>query len=135
MAPADLGELQAKYVEIRRLRSTPLDAAEAKLAMRALAARFPGALRELDALPMAEIDERLRALGRALADPGATLPWMPAMTLFHRLVREALASPERRAGPAGRRWMDAVLDDLARTLGVTATEARRLVLPPRGTRP
>lgn len=58
--------------------------------MRALAAEFPGALRELDELPLAEIEARVEALS---APPPPT--WAPAMARYHGWMRLGLAVKRR----------------------------------------
>jgi hypothetical protein len=86
--------LRAKYVEIRRLR-TESDPSP-QLAMRELAADFPGALRELDELPIQLIEERIVALEAALA--GGPLPdWARWAIAYHGLLRVVLRI-RRRAG-------------------------------------
>lgn len=84
--------LVAKYEEILRLRraGSAESAAQARPALRALAREFPGALRELDALPMGEIEGRLAAL-RATASGAPPAPWMRVQESYHRHFRGALA--------------------------------------------
>lgn len=60
--------------------------AEARAVLRAFAAEWPGALKELDTLPTDEIERRVQAC-RA----GADEPWMAWMARYHALVRAALA--------------------------------------------
>lgn len=81
--------LHAKYVELRALRSETVGA-EARPRLRALAERFPGALRELDALPNEEIDARIEALDHVVSGRASEEPWMAAMHRFHVLTRAAL---------------------------------------------
>jgi hypothetical protein len=71
MTPDDL--LQ-KYTELRELREGVgvLSKAEATPRMRALAARFPGALRELDRLPTPLLEARFVALRGASPSVGCT---------------------------------------------------------------
>lgn len=88
---AALEDLRAKYGEMLRLRD--LDAAgephDPRPAMRALAARFPGALREIDELARDAISARLAALERTLE--GAPIePWMIALSRYHARLRVAL---------------------------------------------
>lgn len=66
-------------------------------ALSELAARFPGALREIDELPMEVLSARLSALAAAEEDSSRVEPWMMAMDAFHRLTRGALAA---------KRWLD-----------------------------
>lgn len=61
---------------------------------RRLAARFPGALKELDRLPLDEIDRRAAELGEA-ARSGAVAPWMRAALAYHAALREMLAAKRR----------------------------------------
>jgi hypothetical protein len=67
--------------------------------LRALAAEFPGALRELDTLETAEIARRRDALAAAAAG-GAVADWMAWMDGYHALMRAALAIKRRLAGAA-----------------------------------
>ena len=57
--------------------------------LRALAREFPGALRELDTVTLAEIDDRQRALAEA-ADTGRVEAWMGWMADYHTTMRAAL---------------------------------------------
>jgi hypothetical protein len=50
---------------------------------------MPGALYELDRLPLADIDARRAALAEALRG-GPIAPWMTAMAAYHALYRAAL---------------------------------------------
>lgn len=142
----DLRDLRGKYERMLHLRRAHERARvdpsfvepNPRTEMRALAAEFPGALRELDTLPLAEIEERILAITTAVdrhatgGDPDlAHVPrWMHAIVLFHRLARGELAL--RRDGrteqgePRGR-LMDAVYAQLARALDVAEPEVRSLV--------
>ena len=60
--------------------------------MAALAARFPGALREIDGLELEEIRRRIRQLEAVVLDEGSVQSWMLAIDLFHRLTRGALSA-------------------------------------------
>jgi hypothetical protein len=73
--------------------------------LRALAAEFPGCLRELDTLGGAELSRRAAAAAAAAAG-GAREPWMAWIAAYHALMTEALAA--RARGAAGER------DELAR---------------------
>jgi hypothetical protein len=59
--------------------------------LRALAREFPGALRELDALPVAELARRLGAVERARLQGAAREPWIEWMIDYHRSMRAALS--------------------------------------------
>src|SRR5687767_12529638 len=91
-ARASALELLGKYREIYRLRSQSTPTAPT-LALRALAERFPGALRELDELSLAEIERRVGHL-TALAEGGAkgAEAWVVPLWLYHRRLRGALAA-------------------------------------------
>lgn len=78
--------------------------------MRALAARFPGALREIDLLPDALLDARIAEL-EAVCGAGSPPPrWACAVADYHAWMRIALTL-RREAGP-GRdraraiRWIE-----------------------------
>jgi hypothetical protein len=66
--------------------------------MSALASRFPGALREIDRLELAEIRRRIERLEAVAAGACDAEPWMEAMSLFHRLARGALCAKRWLAG-------------------------------------
>jgi hypothetical protein len=93
----EFASLREKYVEIlamRLLEEVATPSAEHRANVRArmstLAARFPGALRELDDLAISEIRRRINTLDAVAAGTGAVEPWMEAIALFHRLARGAL---------------------------------------------
>ena len=91
----------------------------------ALAREFPGALRELDTLPRAEIERRRVSLRTALlGDPPA--PWMTWMIAYHATMRAALFLKARLA--RGSRTVAApTSDETCRALAEEA--ARRFTLP------
>jgi hypothetical protein len=76
--------------------------------LRALAAEFPGALRELDTLGAAELARRAAACAAALAGGGQE-PWMAWIDRFHALMRQALDA-RAGGGVAGDDFLSAVLD-------------------------
>lgn len=147
-------ELLEKYLEMRELRR--LDAKKGALAdpkprMRALAKKFPGALREIDELSLEIIQKRIDALENPEAEPKK---WMIAMMRFHQAMREVLAikrvigrrkvtpalrraalraAPssqwdlERVARPPAGRLTDVVFEHVAAQMGITPGAARRLV--------
>jgi hypothetical protein len=93
---ASLRGLLEKYAEIRRLRSlgvvdaaAPGAAGRPTEALRALAARFPGALRELDLLSPEEVSERERRLHAALSAGRADVV-VSVVVSYHGLLRSAL---------------------------------------------
>jgi uncharacterized small protein (DUF1192 family) len=123
-------ELREKYAELRALRMDR-SGADPRPRLRALATRFPGALRELDVLSIDTIDERIALLARAEEDPAAEELWMRVAAAFHVAMREALAVKRARAGTKARapsgRLSDEVWDDLGRAFGRPADELRALV--------
>ena len=115
-----LADLAAKYDEIARLRAERAAGAPVapRAVLKALAARFPGSLRELDTLPDQEIADKRAALVRAAA--GAEIePWMIWLAAYHHLFRIALGS-----GPV----------DPAQAAPFSGDAIRRLRTPPRGRR-
>jgi len=119
---------------------------EARPILRALAADYPGALRELDSLPTEEIDRRVEAL-LAPAEP----PWVAAMADYHDLLRLGIAirmqglpdavaaSPvvglddvalARLAHPK-RRLLSVVMSLLVQRHQSTVEALRAQILPPR----
>lgn len=70
-------------------------------ALRALAAEFPGCLRELDTLGAAELERRASACAAAADDLRAAEPWMAWIDGYHALMRRALAARgDRVPGPS-----------------------------------
>ena len=117
-------ELRAKYEEMRALRVTDDGSYDPRERMAALAARFPGALREIDTLPLDEIERRIEALTQAERDPARASKWMLAQLRFHALVRDYLHA-KRSRDPAGS--LTQVYERLATELAITPLEAKELV--------
>ncbi len=95
LTKAEIRDLHDKYTEMLRLRledaaDTNRSAPSPRRAMAALADRFPGALREIDDLPLAVIRSRIGALEAAARDSSRIEPWMEAIARFHALTRGAL---------------------------------------------
>ena len=153
-----LQDLREKYAEMLRLRDLDAagDTADPRPAMRALAARFPGALREIDELPRETLASRLAEIERALIDPSARAGWMIAIARYHGRLRlalrirraigaartieaaRALGDPEIDAlddaslaaivRPPSGRLNRAVLAIVAAELGTSAREIERLLV-------
>jgi hypothetical protein len=116
--------------------------AEARAALRALAAEWPGALKELDTLPTDEIERRA-----ALCAAGGDEPWMAWMVRYHELMRAALAIRRGENGdadeelvravkrPAHGRLNVVVFAALAREFGVEARTIWDALFPRRGQAP
>lgn len=126
-SPVDpaVASLLEKYREMLRLRLADRDGtlADPRPAMRALAARFPGALREIDEIPLEALIARIDELDRA---PGAA-PWMRAHARYHELLRAKLAAKSERA-PGGR-LVAVVIAEIATEHGATPDDIRALVFP------
>lgn len=108
-----ISALRDKYERIRALRLAHDRSAndssfiepDPRKAMASLADEFPGALRELDRLPLPEIERRIASLDAALEDPARVEGWMIAQHTFHTYARGALAT---------KRWLGAnALDETA----------------------
>jgi len=87
--------LLAKYAEMRELRLGDLDGSilDPRPRMAALAATYPGALREIDELPLGEIERRIEHLSRLLAPgPPSPEPWVALSWRYHALLRGALGA-------------------------------------------
>lgn len=130
MSVCNPGELLEKYIEMRELRNLGKGLADPKPRMRALATRFPGALREIDELPLETIHARIRAL-EALEDTKGVdpEPWMIAMARFHGAMREVLAIKRvigrKKLTPSIRRAA-------ARVAPKSAWDLARVARPPNG---
>ena len=106
MRVTDLRALRDKYEQMLRLRQLHARAKDEpdfvepdpRPAMADLARRFPGALREIDELPIADIEARIAELAAAEDDPSCVATWMTAQAAFHRLARGALAVKRWIAG-------------------------------------
>jgi hypothetical protein len=81
-----LARKYAALVALRRRRDDGGDPAGGG-ALRALAAEFPGCLRELDTLGLPELTRR----ASACADPACEEPWMDWISTYHALMRAAFA--------------------------------------------
>ena len=97
--------LVSKYRAMVRLRGA--DDGEPKAALRALAGRWPGALREIDELSDAEIARRIAVLER-----GGEESWIAPLARFHGTMRAALRIKRR----FGRAADPAEVADWLRTL-------------------
>lgn len=138
-----LEELLAKYAQMLAMRIAHAtgkeDADEARTRMAELASRFPGALREMDDLELAEIRQRIARLDEVLHERHEVEPWMEAVALFHAMTRGALCA-KRWLGR--RKRIDAAVEEaFARGIPLLPfpEEARawsrdlaRIASPPRG---
>jgi hypothetical protein len=128
-----LSALARKYRTLANLRRESQPSPNGLL--RALAAEFPGALRELDCLPLSELERRLAAVTQAEAG-GAAEPWIEWMLAYHQRMRLALHAKRRlrSAGPGRPELLARVADELGRELGsqCDADFVARVAVPPRG---
>jgi hypothetical protein len=128
---------------------------ERRQAMRELAARFPGALREWDALSRETLEERLRQVEALRAAPGALddlPPWLAATLELHDTLRELLrvrrawterarsgssASPDGKGRPSGeieafRDWYVTIFQPCWTATYLTDERIRAILTPPGG---
>jgi len=84
--------LREKYREIKRLRDEHTSGSDAdpKPRMKALAQRFPGALRELDELPMVLVELRLATLEAVVTGALPAPEWVKLQIGYHAVMRFAL---------------------------------------------
>ena len=89
---AAIEALLDKYREMRRMRAEHAAglASDPKPEMRALAARFPGALREIDELPYERIEERIDVLEAVLRAETDAPAWARYAVDYHGFLRAAL---------------------------------------------
>jgi hypothetical protein len=88
--PQLLRALQSKYQTLYALRVQGTPSAVPRATFAALAAEFPGALRELDRLPLEAIELRLRALDAVLEGGAPAEPWMQLQIAYHGFMRAVL---------------------------------------------
>jgi hypothetical protein len=126
-------DLVRKYETILALRDARAagGGVASRAALRAFAGEFPGALRELDRLPRALIEERLDTLDAVVRCAVAAAPWVDWMCAWHEHLRAALAekSALQSARPGAARLTDRTLDALARRFNVERAVIRAALLP------
>ena len=124
--------LSRKYRALSALRESAL---ASKTTLRSLAQEFPGALRELDILPPAALEQRIHAVSQAERG-GPAEPWIVWMLAYHARMRLALAAKQRLrgAGPGDVERIAAVAAALALEFGEQAdpTFVARVSAPPGG---
>jgi hypothetical protein len=142
-SPSALADLRDKYVEMLAMRiehaAGDEDEARVPKRMARLAAKYPGALREIDELEIDVIRARIAGLEATLAGQGKTEEWMHALAAFHALARGALYA---KRWLAGRKRVDAGLarayEGQAATFEFSADalqwsgDLARIARPPRG---
>ena len=110
-----LRALQSKYQTLRALRLEG-GAEPPRARLFALARAFPGALRELDQLPMELLETRFEAIERALGGEGPVEAWMRLQVGYHGFMRAVLRIRRLSRG----RSLD--FDDAARELAALPYE-------------
>jgi hypothetical protein len=145
---AALRALARKYQRLAGWRGQRDEGSSATRAeLRALAAEFPGCLRELDTLGAAELARRALACAGAAEGATAGEPWMAWIDGYHDLMRRAFATRDRRArgasgegdddferailSPPGGRMGVVVLRALASRFGVPAATIAAALFPVR----
>jgi hypothetical protein len=144
----DLKALARKYERLAALRARRdgNGAPATRDELRALAAEFPGCLRELDTLGPGELTRRTSACA-AVGAGAAPEPWMAWIDGYHALMRRALAARSGRArgdardtdrdfeqavlAPPGGRMGIVVLRALAARFGVPAPTITAALFPTR----
>ena len=130
--PEMLDALADKYRALLALR-TRRDAGgvpPTRAELRALAARFPGCLRELDTLGRDELARRV-ATAAAAATGGTREAWMDWIAAYHTLMSDALAARARGEAvdaPEGRLNV-LVLRTLGARFGVDAATIAETLFP------
>jgi hypothetical protein len=82
--------LCGKYEKLCDLRQRQLSDVAPRAEMVALASAFPGALRELDCLPMEELERRSRALHAVVEGRAQVEQWMVLQIAYHGFMRAVL---------------------------------------------
>jgi hypothetical protein len=113
VSDAAIAVLRDKYLEMQRLRIEHAagDAEDPRPRLRALSARFPGALRELDQLPMEQIEQRLATLHAVLERAQPAPEWIGLQLAYHGWMRAVLCVKRIAAG-SDTVGADAVLAEL-----------------------
>lgn len=127
--------LREKYERMRTLREAHMraDEPDPRSAMARLADEFPGALRELDRLPLEEIALRIEQLRTAEEDPTRVEGWMIGIEAFHRFARGALATKSwLRDNPPDEAAFRKALPMLREEAALFATHLEAIADPPGG---
>jgi hypothetical protein len=118
-------DLRRKLTWMRRVRlDAAAGAAPDRADLQALAAAFPGALRELDDNPLEAIEARAADLDA----PGPLPAWARVTWLYHAALRRDLEATRRGERPRGA-LVERAIAEVARTLGVPPEEVEALALP------
>ncbi len=131
-APTSEAEVRAalldKYRRMIALRRAELArSARDAIAIRELATRYPGALRELDRAPLEILEARCASLER-----GPMPSWAEPTWTWHRQLRWALAVRRAAGAERDRERARAIFEGDAEALGFTPSELETLMNPPDG---
>ena len=132
---AELRDLERKYLalaDLRRRRDEGGAPGPARATLVGLARGFPGCLRELDCLGLAELERRASAAGAAASGAASVELWMPLIIAYHATLRAALAVKRElaRRTPAGVAAAQATWSDFHH--GLLAEVASRIAGRPLG---
>jgi hypothetical protein len=122
----------ARMITLRRELGRGQPSASDRARLKALAADFPGSLRELETLTSDELAAR-----HALASSGATPRWLVWTAAYHEAMRAELAARKRvakSAAPHGR-LNTRVFQALSERFGVASHIIWDTLFPRRGTAP
>jgi len=136
--PVDLAELAEKYRTLAEMRRRELAGHPPRedAHYRAIARKYPGALKELDQLELDEIDRREKELALA-ARTGEVVLWMRVVHAYHGFLRAALKVKlaYRREKKGGTDALSgaalAVLASDEAGFAITESEIEELLLPGR----
>jgi hypothetical protein len=148
LCPEDLRALARKYQRLVAWRGQRDEGSSAtRDELRALAAEFPGCLRELDTLGPAELIRRASACLASADGDEPVASWMLWIDGYHALMKQALATRSGRArgearaadstfeqavlSPPGGRMGVVVLRELAVRFGVSPAMIAATLFPPR----
>lgn len=90
MDPVLIQALQHKYRTLHAWRTQGTPEAVSRADFAALSRAFPGALRELDRVPMSVLEERLASLAAVLSGAAEPALWMALQSAYHGLMRAVL---------------------------------------------
>lgn len=129
-------ELLAKYHEMRAMRAD--GEPDPRDRMRRLAARFPGALREIDELPPRVLEARIAALEAVTRGVAAPPQWAVRVAAYHGWMR-ALLALRQAAGRArdldeALAWVDSryVPEEGQPTIAELRDVVQQVLRPPEG---
>ncbi len=137
LARASLLALSRKYEALAELRRAQhqMSQRDVQEPLRQLSREFPGALRELDSLPLEEILGRALSLSRC-ADGAEQEPWMEWAHVYHLTMRAALSvkrrTRARRALSAEEAGALAQLSSQENGCACDAAFVNEVVNPPNG---